>query len=67
LSDRGGSGRPSCWTPQLRAVLAQSLAQPPDHWGYQAVDWTVPLLSGPSHKFLYVLVVPVQLLAGVWL
>jgi len=33
------------WTPQLQTVLTESLAQSPDHWGYQAAHWTVPLLS----------------------
>src|SRR6185369_10394857 len=31
LVDRKGSGHPSVWTPQLRALLEQSLEQKPDH------------------------------------
>jgi transposase len=44
LCDHRGGGRPSLWTPHLQAALTESLAQPPDHWGYQAANWTVPLL-----------------------
>lgn len=44
LCDHKGSGRPSVWTPQLRALLEKSLEQKPDQWGYQASEWTVPLL-----------------------
>jgi transposase len=44
LVDRKGSGHPSVWTSQLRALLEQSLEQKPDHYGYQASEWTVPLL-----------------------
>jgi transposase len=41
---RGGNHR-TLWTPALRALLASSLAQPPDTWGYLVVEWTVPLLQ----------------------
>jgi transposase len=44
LVDRKGSGHPSVWTPPLRTLLEQSLEQKPDHYGYQASEWTVPLL-----------------------
>ncbi len=44
LRDGKSSGRPSLWTSQLQAVLAQSLEQKPDYWGYQASEWTIPLL-----------------------
>lgn len=44
LCDHKGSGHPSVWTPQLRAILEQSLEQKPDQWGYHASEWTVPLL-----------------------
>lgn len=44
LRDHRGGGRPSSWTPHLQTVLTESLTQPPDHWGYQAANWTVPLL-----------------------
>src|SRR5207302_162103 len=44
LKDRPGRGRPNCWTPELRHELKRALRQPPDAWGYKAVEWTVPLL-----------------------
>lgn len=44
LLDHRGGNHPTRWTEALRAALAASLAQPPDHFGYQAVGWTVPLL-----------------------
>src|SRR5262249_27103141 len=44
LVDRKGSGHPSVWSPPLRTLLEQSLEHKPDHSGYQASDWTVPLL-----------------------
>jgi transposase len=44
LRDHYRGGRPSSWTAQLQEVLTGSLAQPPEHWGYQAANWTVPLL-----------------------
>jgi len=44
LEDRKGSGHPSVWSPQLRALLEQSLEGKPEQWGYQASEWTVPLL-----------------------
>lgn len=44
LGDHKGSGHPSMWTAQLRTVLEQSLTHKPDHYGYHASEWTVPLL-----------------------
>jgi transposase len=44
LCDRKGSGHPSVWTGQLRRVLEQGLTHKPDSYGYQASEWTVPLL-----------------------
>jgi transposase len=44
LRDHKGSGRPRLWTLPLQALLEQSLAQKPDQYGYQASEWTVPLL-----------------------
>jgi transposase len=44
LGDRKGSGHPSVWTPPLCTVLEQSLGHQPDPYGYQASEWTVPLL-----------------------
>jgi transposase len=45
LLDHRGGNRPSLWTDGLQAVLRASLAHQPDHFGYQAVEWTVPLLQ----------------------
>ena len=39
------TGRPSDWTEDAQAILQASLDQPPDHFGYQATGWTVPLLQ----------------------
>jgi transposase len=44
LVDRRGGNRPSLWTEERQAILRGSLAQRPDQFGYQAVEWTVPLL-----------------------
>ena len=44
LVDRKGSGQPSVWTSQLRALLEQGLERKPEQWSYQASEWTVPLL-----------------------
>jgi transposase len=43
LDERGGN-HDTVWTAERQARLEASLAQPPDHFGYQAVEWTVPLL-----------------------
>jgi transposase len=40
-----GTGRPSEWTEDAQAILRASLDQAPDHFGYQATGWTVPLLQ----------------------
>jgi transposase len=45
LVDHRGGNHPTLWTEELRALLAASLAQPPDRWGYAAVEWTIPLLQ----------------------
>ena len=45
LADHRGGNRPSLWTEELQAVLRSSLGQRPDHFGYQAVEWTVALLQ----------------------
>jgi transposase len=47
LADRKGSGHPSVWTPQLQALLEQGLEGKPAQWGYQASEWTVPLVIEP--------------------
>jgi transposase len=44
LADHRGGNHPSLWTEDLRAALHASLERRPDHLGYQAVEWTVPLL-----------------------
>jgi len=45
LADHRGGNHPTLWTEELRAVLAASLTGAPDHWGYPAVEWTIPLLQ----------------------
>jgi transposase len=37
-------GRPTLWTEQARGLLQELLAGEPDERGYEAVNWTVPLL-----------------------
>src|SRR4051812_29359970 len=44
LADHRGGNHPSLWTEELRAALLASLGRRPDQSGYQAVEWTVPLL-----------------------
>jgi transposase len=44
LRDRRGGNHPTLWTDELQALLAASLEEPPDHFGYAAVEWTAPLL-----------------------
>ena len=39
------TGRPPEWDEDARAILRASLDQPPDHFGYQATAWTIPLLQ----------------------
>jgi transposase len=39
------TGRYSEWDENARAILGATLQQPPDHFGYQATGWTVPLLQ----------------------
>jgi transposase len=45
LRDALRSGRPPQWTSQTEALLADTIAVPPDQLGYLAVNWTVPLLQ----------------------
>src|SRR5438105_3251969 len=45
LLDHRGGNRPSFWTGELQALLDATLRQQPDSFGYQAVEWTVPLLQ----------------------
>jgi transposase len=44
LEDHRGGNHPTLWTDELQALLAASLEVPPDYFGYQAVEWTAPLL-----------------------
>ncbi|HEX2610690.1 MAG TPA: helix-turn-helix domain-containing protein [Gemmatimonadales bacterium] len=44
LQDHRGGNHATLWTHELQALLAASLAEPPDHFGYPAVEWTAPLL-----------------------
>jgi len=44
LRDHRGGNHPTLWTDELQALLATSLEAPPDQFGYQAVEWTAPLL-----------------------
>jgi transposase len=45
LADRRGGNRPTLWTEELQATLAATLQRRPTHFGYQALEWTVPLLQ----------------------
>ncbi len=44
LLDEARSGRPSSWTPDFVELLPKLLKESPRQWGFQAVNWTVPLL-----------------------
>ena len=44
LVTRHSTGRPPEWHEDTRAILRASMDQPPDHFGYQATSWTIPLL-----------------------
>ena len=45
LADSRGGNHPSLWTEELQSLLSASLGERPDDLGYQAVEWTVPLLQ----------------------
>jgi transposase len=45
LADSRGGNHPSVWTEELQAVLSDGLGRRPEHFGYQAIEWTVPLLQ----------------------
>jgi transposase len=45
LADQRGGNRPTVWTEELVTALAASLKGRPEHFGYQAIEWTVPLLQ----------------------
>jgi transposase len=44
LADQRGGNHPSLWNEELQAALVASLQRRPEQFGYQAVEWTVPLL-----------------------
>jgi transposase len=44
LADADRSGRPTAWTPDLRARLEALLRRSPRDWDYPDGQWTVPLL-----------------------
>ena len=44
LVDSRGGNHPSVWTEDLQAALSDGLGRWPEHFGYQAIEWTVPLL-----------------------
>jgi transposase len=45
LADHRGGNHPTLWTEELQAALHAGLERRPDQLGYQAVEWTVPLLG----------------------
>ena len=45
LVDHRGGNRPSVWDEELQGVLRASMGHRPEPFGYQAVEWTVPLLG----------------------
>src|SRR5208337_3059924 len=45
LVDHRGGNRPSVWDEELQNVLRASMGHRPEPFGYQAVEWTVPLLG----------------------
>jgi transposase len=44
LDDRYHGSRREVWAAEIMAALRTALEQPPDAWGYNAVNWTSPLL-----------------------
>jgi transposase len=44
LRDAERCGRPTSWTPDLDELLQILLKERPTQWGFQATNWTVPLL-----------------------
>lgn len=45
LRDDRGHGHVTAWDEDLLAVLRSALEQPPGHWGYRDLEWTVGLLQ----------------------
>jgi len=46
LHDRRGHAHVTAWDEDRLAVLRCALEQPPSHWGYRDLEWTVGLLLG---------------------
>jgi transposase len=44
LDDHYHGSRAESWSEEIVAALRTTLEQPPDAWGYNAVNWTSPLL-----------------------
>jgi hypothetical protein len=45
LLDHRGHDHYSAWSEELLAVLRSAVENPPHHWGYHALEWTVSLLQ----------------------
>lgn len=45
LADAPRSGRPACWSAEAEVLLQTMLTETPQHYGYFATQWTVPLLQ----------------------
>lgn len=45
LADAPRSGRPGCWSEEAETLLQTLLKETPQHLGYFATQWTVPLLQ----------------------
>jgi transposase len=45
LRDQYGTGRPSAWTEELRALLLAGLERRPNELGCAGLHWTIPLLQ----------------------
>jgi transposase len=45
LIDQRGGNRSTLWDEDLQAALAVTLQRRPTHFGYQALEWTIPLLQ----------------------
>ena len=45
LADHRGGNHATLWTDKRQTLLAASLQEKPERFGYPAVEWTVPLLQ----------------------
>jgi transposase len=45
LDDHYHGGRAESWSDEIATALRTALEKPPDAWGYNAVNWTSPLLK----------------------